>query len=167
VLQSPLAVRRYWPVIYWLVFACLAVIAAQDPGRILRSQPLPPFPWISLFIIWALLAVETYPLYVFIYRAPIGNSLLRQLTKAALYSLALCLFFMAAVATEQTWLLYVPMGFAFASLVLFGGIALAIGAARLWRRSHASSAILVRCWSRAALPMRGRTTARSAAATSS
>jgi hypothetical protein len=130
------AVNQYWPLIYWLLFACLAAIAAQDPGYALRSQPLPPFPWISLFIIWALLAAQTYPLHVFLYRGLTGHSLLRQLTKAALYSLVLCLFFAATAATGQEGLLYVPMWFAFASLALFGGIALAIAAAQFWRRGH-------------------------------
>jgi len=133
-----LFLHRYWLVAYWLAFACVAALAAQDPGYVLRSQPLPPFPWAGLGIIWLVLAAETYGLHFFLNRGPVGSSLLWRLAKAVLYSLVLSTFFVVTSVTDQGGLFYVPMWFALASLVLFGAAVLAVGVTQLWQRMHAA-----------------------------
>src|SRR5690242_15087628 len=125
--------RSYWALVYWLAFACVAAIAARDPGYVLRSHPLPPFPWVGLAVIWTILAAETYGLHFFLHRGPKDKSALWQLTKASLYSLALSVFSIATFVTDQGVLFEMPMWFAFVSFVLFGALSLASGAARLWR----------------------------------
>ncbi len=56
--------RAMFLVLYWLAFACLAAVAATDPGYAPRWLPLPPFPWFGLVAVWTMLGLGVFGLHI-------------------------------------------------------------------------------------------------------
>jgi uncharacterized membrane-anchored protein len=50
--QANYLIQKYWPLAYWLLFACFAAEGATYPGYIPRSMPLPPYPWTVVVAVW-------------------------------------------------------------------------------------------------------------------
>jgi len=113
--------RRYLYALYWLLFACFSVSAAGNPGYVLHSEDI-PFPWGSLIVIWALLALGVGSLC-----AILGPSVFKtpwpRYRKALALTGTLLVFCILTFATDMPELSYIPMWFSFitfAGLMLIG-----------------------------------------------
>lgn len=114
--------RKYGPVIYWLIFACLTAVGGTDPGYIPRSMPLPSYPVPVVVIIWLIFAaLIRWHLSLLSPNAEPG--LARKAEIAAYIALLLLLIF-PITGTDKDGLTVVVGLFAFCNLALLVGYGL-------------------------------------------
>ena len=121
--------------IYWLVFAVLAVNWGQYPGLIAGTE-LPPYPWKGVVITCGVLAVETAILYAILRPVTFHRSWWR-LGFALLYGGLLLVVSAFTFVTDMPGYYYVPAYFSAATMLALFMFALVLGLAGLLRRRHA------------------------------
>jgi len=117
--------------LYWLLFAVLAIFAAQNPGYVIHPERA-PFPWLYLFITFGILAIFVIA-YYFILK-PAGGSSFVRVAIALILSIAMLTACVLTLYTDMDGLYYMPFYFSLLTfLVLF--VMFIVRAGRiLWHR---------------------------------
>lgn len=123
---------RYLYALYWLVFACLSVSAAQSPGYVLHPESV-PFPWPGLMVLWALLALAVGVFYV-ILRPGVWETSWLRFGGALALSGALLMSCILTLVTDMPGLYYIPTSFALTTFSALTIIGLARAIAGVWSR---------------------------------
>ena len=55
-MRIELIARRYFLVLFWLLFACFTAVAATEPGYVLHPERV-PYPWLGVVVMWVLLGI--------------------------------------------------------------------------------------------------------------
>jgi hypothetical protein len=130
-----LIARRYFLVVYWLLFAAMAADWGQYPGLVLNRE-LVPYPWKGVGIMWALLGVEVAVLYAILRPVTFRRSWGR-LALALLYAGLLVAYGVVTFVTDMPGYYYVPTYFAMATMLGLLVFAFLLGLTIWWRRRRA------------------------------
>ncbi|AVP96801.1 hypothetical protein C7S18_06120 [Ahniella affigens] len=114
--------------LYWLLFAVLAVFAAQSPGFV-RHPELAPYPLRGLFIMWVILAALVAAFY-FILRPALGGGSSARLSAGLALSVAMVTASFFTMVTDMPGLYYVPHYFSLVTFLVLG----VVSAVRVGRR---------------------------------
>lgn len=128
--------KLYGMTAYWTLFAGLAVRQAQFPGLVLEPVPQ-PYPWRGVFLIWAVLAIETALLYLLV--RPIAINLpWKRLLALFGYCISLVMVSALTFVTDMPGHYYVPSMFASLTFLAVGTIvvAKAVWVSWGWLRNH-------------------------------
>jgi len=126
--------RRYFLVVYWLVFATWAVNWGKYPGLVV-SPELAPYPWKAVGVTCGVLAVEVAILYAILRPVTFDRSWGR-LGFALLYGACLLVFSAFTFVTDMPGYYYVPAYFSAVTVLALVVLALLLGLAGLLRRGR-------------------------------
>ncbi len=123
--------RRYGLIAYWFLFAALTLYQAQFRGFVPDPEHA-PYPWLSVFWIWVVLAVLIGVLYL-ILRPKTFQYQWARILAAVIYASILVLLAFVTFVTDMPGHYYVPAEFSFVTLIAVIAPALVGSAFALWR----------------------------------
>jgi len=118
--------------LYWLLFAVLALFAAQNPGFV-GNPDLVPFPWFGLFITWAVLAVLV-SIFYFILKPAFVRGSASRLGVAFALSVAMVIGSILTMVTDMPGLYYMPHYFSLLTFLILLVISAFRVGRTLWRK---------------------------------
>ena len=118
---------RYWPVLYWLPFACLAADWGQDPGySVSRRQLLPPFPWGGIVVAWVVRGAQVVVLWYLLSWRAHALPWPRRLRNAWLYALLLAILWIFILPTHMPGFVVAAAWFAPCTFILLSAVVIAL-----------------------------------------